>query len=500
MSKKYLLFAALLVATATIWAVFFRPESTADVGSFEIVTAKVETGDVARIVSASGAVRALTTVEVGSQLSGQIIELNADFNSEVKSGEIIALIDPQTFDSRVESAKADVQSAEANLAVQQANIASAEATFAQAERDYARQEALYAADAVARSTLENNERALAVAKASLDVSRAQLRTSNATLSQRKASLRSVQVDLERTIIRSPIDGVVISRNVDVGQTVAASFSAPILFTIAQNLEDIRIDAAVVEGDIGGINTGDTVEFNVDAYPDQTFRGTVEQVRLASETLQNVVTYTVVIEAKNPNRRLLPGMTANVEITADRRTNVLRIAETAVRFRPPANGPEVIEAAAAGQGARSQGGRGQGGRGQGGRGGGQQLQMLEGLNIAAETVSKIQSDLRDEFQAVRQGLGDRAQFDRNALRQRMQAATDKVLRRNLTDEEYKKMQASITARASVTRVEAYKPVGEAQLEKQTLTLGLQDGSFAEIIRGASEGDEFVTRARALTQDK
>lgn len=495
MSKKHLLFAALLVAAATIWAVFFRSESTADVGSFEIITAKVETGDVARIVSASGAVRALTTVEVGSQLSGQIIELNADFNSEVKSGEIIALIDPQTFDTRVESAKADVQSAEANLAVQKANIASAEATFAQAERDYARQEALYAADAVARSTLENNERALAVAKASLDVSRAQLRTSNASLSQRKASLRSAQVDLERTIIRSPIDGVVISRNVDVGQTVAASFSAPILFTIAQNLEDIRIDAAVVEGDIGGINTGDTVEFSVDAYPDQTFRGTVEQVRLASETLQNVVTYTVVIEAKNPNRRLLPGMTANVEITADRRTNVLRIAETAVRFRPPANGPEVIEAAAAGQGAR-----GQGGRGQGGRGGGQQLQVLEGLNIPAETVSKIQSDLRDEFQAVRQGLGDRAQFDRNALRQRMQAATDKIFRRNLTDEEYKKVQAAITAQAAVTRVDAYKPVGEAQLEKQTLTLGLQDGSFAEIIRGASEGDEFVTRARALTTDK
>lgn len=488
MSKKYLFFAAALIVAALVWAIFLRPESSAEVGTFDIETAKVETGDVARIVSASGAVRALTTVEVGSQVSGQITELNADFNSEVKASEIIARIDPQTFESRVESVKADVQSALANLAVQKANIASSEATLAQAERNFARQEALFAADAVARSTLEDNERALAVAKANLDVSRAQLRTSEATLSQRNATLRSAQVDLERTIIRSPIDGVVISRNVDVGQTVAASFSAPILFTIAQDLEDIRIDAAVVEGDIGGINAGDAVEFNVDAYPDQTFRGTVEQVRLASETLQNVVTYTVVIEARNPNKRLLPGMTANVEITADKRTNVLRIAETAVRFRPPANGPELIEdTPAEGRGARGQGGR---------RGGG--LQILDGLDIDADKKAIIQAELRTEIQAVRAGLGERAQFDRNALRQRIQTASDKVLRKNLTDEEYKQVQAATAARASVTRVEAYKPVADGKLEKQSLTLGLQDGSFAEILRGASDGDEFVTRVRVTAQ--
>ena len=492
MSKKLFFILTVLVAIAIAMAFFFRPKAKVEGGTFDIETAKVETGDVARIVSASGAVRALTTVEVGSQVSGQITELNADFNSEVKSGDIIARIDPQTFETRVESAKADVQSAQANLAVQKANIASAEANLAQAERNFARQQALFAADAVARSTLEDNERALAVAKANLDVSRAQLRTSNASLSQRNASLRSAQVDLERTIIRSPIDGVVISRNVDVGQTVAASFSAPVLFTIAQNLEDIRIDAAVVEGDIGGIDTGDAVEFNVDAYPDQTFRGTVEQVRLASETLQNVVTYTVVIEARNPNRRLLPGMTANVEITADKRTNVLRIAETAVRFRPPANGPEVIEEAAPeGRGQRGPGGRG---------GGGGQFAMLDGLDIDEEKKATIQTEMRTEMRAAFESLGERAQFDRNALRQRMQAASDKVLKRNLTDEEYKAYQEAIRASASVTRVDAYKPAADGKLEKQSLTLGLQDGSFAEILRGASEGDEFVTRARVVVQGK
>ncbi|MDB2437327.1 efflux RND transporter periplasmic adaptor subunit [Hellea sp.] len=491
MLKKILIAAVVLIALALLWAFFLKPDSSAEVGTFEIETAKVETGDVARIVSASGAVRALTTVEVGSQVSGQIIELNADFNSEVKAGDIIARIDPQTFESSVESAQANVLSAQANLAVQKANIASAEATLAQAERDVARQKALFAADAVARSTLEDNERALAVASANLDVSKAQLRTFDATLSQRNATLRSAQVDLERTIIRSPIDGVVISRDVDVGQTVAASFSAPILFTIAQNLEDIRIDAAVVEGDIGGIDAGDTVEFNVDAYPDQTFRGTVEQVRLASETLSNVVTYTVVIEARNPRRQLLPGMTANVEITADKRENVLRVAETVVRFRPPANGPELVEdAATEGRGQRGQGG------GRGGRGGG--LQALNALDIDQAKKDTIQTELRAEIQAARESLGDRAQFDRNALRQRIQAASEKVLKRNLTAEEYKQYQEAISERASVTRVEAYQTAPENKLKKQTLTLGLQDGSYAEILRGAAEGDEFVTRIRVSAQ--
>jgi HlyD family secretion protein len=470
-----------------IWAVFLKTDSSAGVGEFVIETAIVETGEVARIVSASGSVRALTTVEVGSQVSGQITALNADFNSEVKAGEIIARIDPQTFESRVESARADVQSAAANVAVQQANIISAEANVAQAERDFARQQALYAADAVAQSTLEDIELALAVARANLDVSRAQLRTSNATLSQRNASLKSSLVDLERTIIRSPIDGVVISRNVDVGQTVAASFSAPVLFTIAQNLEDIRIDASIVESDIGGINAGDIAQFNVDAYPDQTFRGVVEQVRLVSETLQNVVTYTVVIEARNPNGRLLPGMTANVEITADNRDNVLRIAETVVRFRPPTNGPEVIEASAD---------ETQRTRGPGGRGGPGGLQVLDNLDIEAAKKADIRSDLQTEIAVIRASMGDRAQFDRAAMRQRTQAATEKVLKKNLTSDEYKQVQDIISQSASVTRIDAYKKRPDGKLEKHTLTLGLQDGAYTEILRGAVEGDEFVTRVRVI----
>ena len=494
--KKFLFsVVALTLIALVVFAVFFRQDAAQEEGEFNLETTDVETGEVAQIVSASGAVRALTTVEVGSQVSGQIITLNADFNTEVKQGDVIALIDPQTFETRVASTKADVQSADANLAVQKANIASSEANLAQAERDFARQQALYAQDAVAQSTLEDNERALAVAKANLDVSRAQLRTSEATLSQRKASLRSAQVDLERTIIRSPIDGVVISRNVDAGQTVAASFSAPVLFTIAQNLEDIRIDAAVVEADIGGINSGDAAVFTVDAYPDQKFEGTVEQVRLAAETLQNVVTYTVVIEAKNLLGRLLPGMTANVEITADKREGVLRISETAIRFRPPANGPEVLEVD--GQAAGGRGGRG--GRG-GPPGGGRGLQFLNNLDIDPKKKAAIEADFRKEITAVRESLGQRAQFDRNALRQRMQAASDKVLKRNLTEEEYKAVQVAINAQATVTRVEVYGEAEDGKLQKKSLVLGLQDGSYAEVIRGAEAGDKFVTRVRVSAKSE
>lgn len=485
MKKIIFTIVGLVFVAIVVFLAFFRQDTAPDKSEFSLETTDVQTGEVAQIVSASGAVRALTTVEVGSQVSGQITTLNADFNTEVKKGDIIALIDPQTFETRVASTSADVESADANLAVQKANIASAEATLAQAERDFTRQQALYAADAVAQSTLEDNERALAVAKANLDVSRAQLRTSQATLSQRKASLRSAQVDLERTIIRSPIDGVVISRNVDAGQTVAASFSAPVLFTIAQNLEDIRIDAAVVEADIGGINSGDAAKFTVDAYPDQTFEGTVEQVRLASETLQNVVTYTVVIEAKNLRGRLLPGMTANVEITADKREGVLRIAETAIRFRPPSSGPEVLEASG------QPGANGRGGRG---------LDFLNDLDIDPKKKAAIEADIRKEFTAVRESLGQRAQFDRNALRQRMQAATEKVLVKNLTEEEYKQVREARNAQATVTRVEVYVPAEDGKLQKRSLVLGLQDGSYAEIIRGAEAGDKFVTRVRVSAKEE
>jgi len=476
-----------LIALIALWALFLRGNGEAKPGDFTLETNTVERGDVARLVTASGAVRALTTVEVGSQVSGQIIELNADYNSEVKEGDIIARIDPQTFESRVASAQADIASARASLDVQSANIASAEASFAQSERDYNRVKALYDQDAIAQSSLEDAERALAVAKASLDVSRAQLRSSQATLSQRQASLQSAQLDLDRTIIRSPIDGVVIERSVDVGQTVAASFSAPILFQIAQDLGDIRIDAAVVESDIGGIDAGDPATFKVDAYPNETFKGTVDQVRLASETLSNVVTYTVVIAAENPSDRLLPGMTANVEITAEHREGILRLAESATRFRPPSEGVTVVATDAEGATKEKRTTRPDGAGGNPGEA------MLAGLDLDAERKAKIETEMQAEIDKVRESMGDAgATFNRAGMRARIQSRMDKVLRDNLSREELVVVEKSINERASQRWVELYQPVGDGTLRTVSVSVGLSDGQNVEILRGAEEGDTFVTR--------
>ncbi|WP_430402396.1 efflux RND transporter periplasmic adaptor subunit [Hyphomonas sp.] len=484
-----------LVALAALWAVFLRGDGAAKPGDFTLETSSVERGDVARLVTASGAVRALTTVEVGSQVSGQIIELDADFNSEVKQGDIIARIDPQTFESRVASAQADIASARASLDVQKANIASAEASFAQTEKDYHRVQALYDQDAIAQASLEDAERALAVARAALDVSRAQLRSSQATLSQRQASLQSAQLDLDRTIIRSPIDGVVIERSVDVGQTVAASFSAPILFQIAQNLEDIRIDAAVVESDIGGIDAGDPATFKVDAYPNETFTGMVEQVRLASETLSNVVTYTVVIAAENRSGRLLPGMTANVEITAEKREGVLRLAESAIRFRPPSEGVNVIASNTESDGQPRRGGPSGGARGNPAEA------MLVGLELEPERRARIETAMRAEMEKVRASMGEAgATFDRNGMRARIQSRMDKVLRDNLSRDELAVVQKTVNDRASRRRLDLYQPAGDGTLKTLSVSVGLSDGQNVEILRGAKEGDTFVTRLALAATDK
>ena len=506
---------ALFIGTAAVlllggWYFFGNKGASNEEQNFTIETAEVERGDVARLVSASGAVRALTTVEVGSQVSGQIMELMADFNSAVTENQIIARIDPQTFETRVASASADIESAEANLEVQGASISRAEANLENFKKDYVRQKALFEQDAVSLSLLEDTERQLAVAEADLLVAKAQMKTSKATLSQRKATLESAKVDLERSIIRSPIDGVVIERNVDVGQTVAASFSAPVLFSIAQDLGDIRIDAAVVEADIGGINAGDPATFKVDAYPEETFNGVVEQVRLSAETLSNVVTYTVVIAARNPTGRLLPGMTANVEIEAEKRQDVLRLAEVATRFRPPLNGPEVLESERGGQ-------RG----GQGGRGG--DRNQLGDLDIAADRKADIEAKLQAELATLRDSLGDTGggNFggggmgggdgggmgggddggggDQNGARQRLQLGIERILRENLTPEEFKTYQSQQATATQQRRVDLYQTAEGEALQTQGVFIGLSDGSFVEVLRGAEEGDEFITRLRIASPE-
>jgi len=296
-------------------------------------TVEVSRGEIRRLVTTSGPVRAVVTVSVGSQLSGRIDKLSADFNSEVKEGDLLALLDDKTFAARVAQARSDLIAAKAGLTNQEAARVKAEAMLRNAKRLLERQETLASKGVASTATLDTAIRDVDVAVAEIAVIDAQIENAKATIGQREAALKVADIDLERTRILSPIDGTVISRTIDVGQTVAASLQAPELFKIAQDLRRIQIEAQVNEADVGAIRQGNPVEFTVDAYPEDRFRGSVSQVRLAATELQSVVTYTVIIEARNEDRRLYPGMTANVQIETARRQDVLRVSNDALRFRP-----------------------------------------------------------------------------------------------------------------------------------------------------------------------
>jgi HlyD family secretion protein len=271
-------------------------------------------------VTASGTVSALVTVQVGTQVSGRIQKLFADFNSTVKKGELVAKIDPQMFD-------ASVQQAQANYLSAKASVATAEATALNADRQYARTKALRDANLAAQADLDT-------AEANVATSHAQVDAAKASLAQSLASLHQAQINLSYTNIVSPIDGVVISRSVDVGQTVAASLSAPTLFTIAQDLTKMQVDTNVAEGDVGRLEVGMKTYFTVDSYPGQRFTGKVRQIRNSATTTQNVVTYDAVIDVDNADLKLRPGMTANVTVVYAERDKVLTVPNSALRFRPP----------------------------------------------------------------------------------------------------------------------------------------------------------------------
>lgn len=282
-------------------------------------TEKVSTGEIVSTVTASGTVNAVTTVLVGTQVSGTIKDIYVDFNSRVKKGQLIAQIDSATFEAQVEQAKANLLSAKANLE-------KSDAALLDAKRGVERNRELFSKNMVAKSELDTSETNHETAKAQVSVAKAQI-------AQAEAALRIAETNMRYARIVSPVDGTVVSRNVDVGQTVAASFQTPTLFNIAQDLTKMEINSSVDEADIGKIRVGQPVEFTVDAYPDITFKGKVSEVRNAPVTVQNVVTYDVVVKVNNPELKLKPGMTANVSIIVSSKKSILKIPNAALRFRP-----------------------------------------------------------------------------------------------------------------------------------------------------------------------
>ncbi len=293
-------------------------------------TAVVDRGDILDVVGATGTLQAVTTVQVGSQVSGNIQSLGADFNSTVKKGQVIARLDPSTFQARVEQAKASLTTANAN-------VEKAKAAVDDAKQKYERAKELQSQSLIPQSDLDT-------AQANYQAAVAQVKGDLAAVEQAKANVNQAQLDLDHTVITAPIDGVVIARSIDIGQTVAASFQAPVLFTIANDLSQLEVNASIDEADVGRVHDGQDVTFHVDAYPDRTFTGRVQQVRLQPITTQNVVTYNTIITVENKDLKLMPGMTATVSVIVDSRKDVLRVPAAALRYRP-----EGFESQRAGRG-------------------------------------------------------------------------------------------------------------------------------------------------------
>ncbi len=363
----------ILAVAGAATGTYFYAQSRGSTPKYRLV--KVERGPLTATVSATGTLNAVITVQVGSQISGQIKALYADFNSPVKHGQLIARIDPEAFEAKVNQAKAELEAAQAMVLNQQAQVeraradvenaraalagaraqtAKAQVALLDAKRDLDRKTDLFKKELIALSEKDTaqtthdsavaqleaaraQEQALASAiravEAQLKVAEAQLQATVAQVKQKEAALRQAQVDLEHTFIRAPVDGVVVARNVDVGQTVAASLQAPILFTIAQDLTRMQVDTNIDEADISRIRLGQRATFTVDSFPGQTFTGEAVQIRKAPQVVQNVVTYDVVISAHNPELKLLPGMTANVRIVVEEKGSVLKVPNAALRFRP-----------------------------------------------------------------------------------------------------------------------------------------------------------------------
>ena len=327
-------FGAIALAVMLGGAYAWRHRSSEEAAS-AYRTAKVDRGDIRVTISATGALNATSQVDVGSQISGQVTDVLVDYNDHVSKGQVIARIDPSTYEAQIAQGNAQINSA-------RAGVATAQATLRNAEADYNRKAELAQQQLIARGDLD-------LARAARDQARAQLASAQAQIRQQTASTQTSRLNLQRTVIRSPVDGVVLSRSIEPGQTVAASLQAPVLFQIAEDLSQMEILLAVDEADIGQVKPGLDVAFTVDAYPERHFRGKVKQVRLAATNTSNVITYPVVVAVDNSDQSLLPGMTANAEIEVSHRENVLRVSNAALRYKPDDAEAEPAQQAGGGRG-------------------------------------------------------------------------------------------------------------------------------------------------------
>jgi HlyD family secretion protein len=437
---------------------------------------KVERGVVDLIVTATGTINPVVNVLVGSQVSGTIKALYADYNSQVKEGQVIAQIDPAIFQAQVDQAKANVLNTRANLENAQANLVKAEVAVVDAKRNLDRNKPLLERQVIAQATLDTAQVNYDTAVAQIEVARSQVESSKAQVEQAKAALNLAETNLRYATIRSPVNGTVISRNVDVGQTVAASLQAPTLFTIAKDLTKMQVDTNVSEADVGRITVGQDATFTVDAYAGRTFHGKVSEVRNAPIIVQNVVTYDVVIQVDNRDLKLKPGMTANVSVMIANREGVLKIPNAALRFQPQS---------------AKQGGLPEKGS-QGPASAGRLLieRLTNELNLTPDQQSKLEMVLKSskqEFQEISQKMKP------EEARGRIQGLIRQKIGGILTDEQKQKLKEL----SESSQAEQRKPgrvwilSSEGKPTPVSIVLGITDGTFSEVISGdLKEGREII----------
>lgn len=457
-------------------------------------TAAVEQGDIQVAISATGTLGALSTVDVGSEISGKVEEVLVDFNDRVTRGQVIARIDPTTFDAQIAQGDAAIASARAALMTAQANLRNAELS-------YDRSRELAAQKLVSRGDLDQ-------ALATRDQARAQVAQAEAQIRQQEASTRNARLNLGRTVIRSPVDGVVLTRAIEPGQTVAASLQAPVLFKIAEDLSRMEIVLSVDESDIGQVRAGQPVSFTVDAYPDRRFRGEVSQVRLSAANTNNVVTYPVVVAVDNADQALLPGLTANAEIEVSRRDNVLKVPNAAMRFKPPTDPTAAPEPPQRG-------------------GMSEELpKIAAGLKLEPaqqaafdDALAKMRERIAARSAAPPQGAqgGGSALFGRfpgggnaqpargnasGAMRQRMLERFNQQFgdfRASLREDQRSAWDAAIVALVSARRAPVYVLV-DGQPKAVTVRVGASDGNSTEIEGDLKAGDEVVVGVQTAEPGK
>lgn len=450
-----LLVVVALVAAAAYW---WRAGSGTEGPRYRF--GKVERGPIVATVSATGTLNPVTSVQVGTQVSGQIKELFVDFNSPVKRGQLVARIDPETFEYRVRQAQADAEAARSALGRAQVNLLNA-------QRELARTKELVARNFVSAAELETRQAAYELAAA--DVKNAQ-----AIVAQREASLASAKVDLARTEIRAPVDGIVIKRSVDVGQTVAASLQAPELFVIAKDLRDMQVETSIDEADVGRIRVGQRATFTVDAFPGRTYAGEVKQIRKAAQSVQNVVTYTVLVSADNDDGRLMPGMTANVRIITDTRDSVLKVPNAALRFRPPgesAPAPTGNEKATAVPAAVPMGG------------GQLRARLIAELKLDAAQQAQLDpilEEMRSKFAALRELPEEQRGKAAAAIRADTRARIDAILNPE-QQARYAQIVAELAGRGgqTMTRGRVWVLGADGKPRPIDVRVGLTDGTATEV---------------------